>query len=133
MKRTSYQERNRVARELYGEFAKDLATISHRVDEVIGLYATNQELRDSLRKIRISLTQLMEKSSHVREEKYELSDRENEVLHLLATGSTAKQISIELFLSEATIKSHTASLYRKLGATNKVEAIAAAEKLGLLK
>ena len=132
MKRTSYQERNEIARELYNAFAKDLAFLSHRIDETIGLQATNPEVRDSLRRIRSEIGNLILKSSRLRDEESELSTREFEVLQALATGSSSKEIAENLFLSQATIKTHTASLYRKLGVANKVEAIECAKKLGLL-
>ena len=132
MKRTSYQERNEIARELYEAFAKELASVSHRIDETIGLQATSAEVRDSLRVIRSEIGDLLLKSSRLRNEESELSTREHEVLQALATGSSSKQIAEDLFLSQATIKTHTASLYRKLGVANKVEAIETAKKLGLL-
>jgi DNA-binding NarL/FixJ family response regulator len=47
-----------------------------------------------------------------------LTPRELEVLSLLPTGATAVAIGGILFLTEATIKTHLASIYRKLGAAN---------------
>lgn len=127
-----YQERNRIARELYDSFAKDLAEVSYRLDETIGLNATNPATRQSLRTIRARLTQLIEKSQHLREEKFELTHRECEVLAILATGASVKDIAEMLFLSQPTIKTHLNNIYRKLGAINKVEAVNKAKELALL-
>ena len=52
-----------------------------------------------------------------------LTIREIEVLSLLPTGSTALAIAGVLFLTEATVKTHLASIYRKLGAANRAQAV----------
>lgn len=62
----------------------------------------------------------------------ELSDREHEVLDLIASGATNKEIAERLFLSPHTIKEHTSALYRKLGARNRAEAVQLAQRLGLI-
>ena len=61
-----------------------------------------------------------------------LSDRQMQVLRLLAEGMTTKQICRELGLSEGTIKSHTAAIFRTLGVGNRVEAVNAARRLGFI-
>ena len=60
-----------------------------------------------------------------------LSSREREVLDLIAGGSTNREIAAALHLSPHTIKEHTSSLYRKLGARNRAEAVQRAQRLGL--
>jgi two-component system response regulator DesR len=60
-----------------------------------------------------------------------LSEREREVLALIASGATNKEIAGRLYLSPHTVKEHTSSLYRKLGARNRAEAVQRAERLGL--
>jgi len=60
-----------------------------------------------------------------------LSPREREVLDLIANGSTNREIAATLHLSPHTIKEHTSSLYRKLGARNRAEAVQRAQRLGL--
>jgi DNA-binding NarL/FixJ family response regulator len=62
----------------------------------------------------------------------ELSEREREVLDLIASGATNREIAERLFLSPHTIKEHTSALYRKLKARNRAEAVSRAERLGLL-
>ena len=57
---------------------------------------------------------------------FALSGRESEVLSLLPTGATATAIGGLLFLTEATIKTHLASIYRKLGAANRAQAVSIA-------
>ena len=52
-----------------------------------------------------------------------LTPRELEVLSLLPTGATAVALGGILFLTEATIKTHLASIYRKLGAANRAQAV----------
>ena len=128
----TYKERNKIARELYDSFAKDLAEVSYRLDEAIGLNATNAVTRQSLRTIRASVTQLIEKSHHLREEKFELTRRERDVLEVLATGASIKEIAEKLFLSQPTIKTHLNNIYRKLGCANKIEAVNRARDLDLL-
>jgi two-component system response regulator DesR len=60
-----------------------------------------------------------------------LSPRELEVLSLLASGATNREIAEELHLSPHTVKEHTGKLYRKLGVRNRAEAVQRAERLGL--
>jgi DNA-binding NarL/FixJ family response regulator len=61
-----------------------------------------------------------------------LSDREREVLALIAAGSTNREIAAALYLSPHTVKEHTSSLYRKLQARNRAEAVQRAQRIGLL-
>jgi DNA-binding NarL/FixJ family response regulator len=61
-----------------------------------------------------------------------LSEREREVLDLIASGATNREIAERLYLSPHTIKEHTSTLYRKLKARNRAEAVRRAERLGLL-
>ena len=57
---------------------------------------------------------------------FELTPRELEVLTLLPTGATANAIGAVLFLTEATIKTHLANIYRKLAANNRAQAVSIA-------
>jgi DNA-binding CsgD family transcriptional regulator len=61
-----------------------------------------------------------------------LSERELEVLRLLASGRTNAEVARHLFVALGTVKSHTGNIYRKLGARNRAEALARARKLELL-
>ena len=51
-----------------------------------------------------------------------LSQRERDVLALLATGATNREIAAQLYLGPDTVKKHASSLYRKLGVRNRTEA-----------
>jgi DNA-binding NarL/FixJ family response regulator len=62
----------------------------------------------------------------------ELTEREMEVLDLLAEGLANKQIALELSISEHTVKFHVSSIYTKLGATNRTEAVRIGARLGLI-
>jgi two-component system nitrate/nitrite response regulator NarL len=61
-----------------------------------------------------------------------LTGREREVLEGIADGLSARQIGARLHLSEATIKTHTSTLYEKLGVSERAAAVAAAMRRGLL-
>ncbi len=61
-----------------------------------------------------------------------LTEREQEVLELVASGATNPEIARALHLSPNTVKEHTSSLYRKLEVRNRAEAVQRAQRLGLL-
>ena len=61
-----------------------------------------------------------------------LSDRELEVLALLADGLSNQKIAERLVLSIGTVKTHTSSIYRKLDVSSRTQAIARAKELSLL-
>jgi two-component system, NarL family, nitrate/nitrite response regulator NarL len=61
-----------------------------------------------------------------------LSPREQEVLRLIAEGSSAPEIARQLHLSPSTVKTHLQSLYEKLGVSDRAAAVASAMRAGLL-
>ncbi|MFJ9786279.1 response regulator [Amycolatopsis sp. NPDC101161] len=61
-----------------------------------------------------------------------LSQRELEVLTLVARGSTNKEAAKKLFISEATVKTHLIHVYAKLGVNDRAAAVAVAFERGLL-
>jgi DNA-binding NarL/FixJ family response regulator len=61
-----------------------------------------------------------------------LTEREHDVLLLLADGLGAAAIGEKLYLSESTAKSHIARIYQKLGAANRAQALVTAMRTGLL-
>ncbi len=61
-----------------------------------------------------------------------LSERELEVLTLLASGKSNREIAKDLFVALGTVKTHTNNIYRKLGAKNRAEALAKARALQLI-
>ena len=61
-----------------------------------------------------------------------LSEREHEVLELIAGGATNRETAASLHLSPHTVKDHTRAIYRKLGVRNRAEAVRRARDLQLL-
>lgn len=69
----------------------------------------------------------------MREPAATLSPRETEVLQLVADGLSNAEISKRLFLSRATVKSHLAHIYTKLGVDSRTSAVAAASVQGIIR
>jgi LuxR family maltose regulon positive regulatory protein len=61
-----------------------------------------------------------------------LSEREQEVLRLIASGKSNRRIASDLFVSVGTVKTHINNLYRKLDAHSRTQALARARELNLL-
>jgi DNA-binding NarL/FixJ family response regulator len=61
-----------------------------------------------------------------------LTDRELEILTLLASGLSNAELGARLYLSEPTIKTHLSSIFRKLGVRDRVQAVIAAYDAGLV-
>jgi DNA-binding CsgD family transcriptional regulator len=62
-----------------------------------------------------------------------LTERQTEVLHLLAQGKSTAQIAEELFLSKTTVRNHIAHLMANLGVHSRVQAVIAAARAGLIR
>ena len=62
-----------------------------------------------------------------------LTEREIEVLTLIAKGSANKEIAEELHISNSTVKTHIASIFQKLGTNDRTEAVTMALKKGIIK
>ena len=61
-----------------------------------------------------------------------LSERELEVLQLIAEGLTNREIASRLFLSLNTVQAHTRNVYGKLDVHNRTQAVVRARALGVL-
>ena len=61
-----------------------------------------------------------------------LSERELEVLQLLAQGASNQEIAQELIIAYDTVKRHVSHIFSKLGVNNRVQAVRQARELGLL-
>jgi DNA-binding NarL/FixJ family response regulator len=88
-----------------------------------------REVVTAVRRVGLGMTMFAPKSD---QPEPLLTEREREVLELIAAGSTNKEIAEELFLSPHTVKEHTSALYRKLRARNRAEAVQRAQRIGLL-
>jgi ATP/maltotriose-dependent transcriptional regulator MalT len=84
------------------------------------------ELLTELRELLNFPKYFLEEGKKVRKLITPLTKREKEVLALLPRGITAKAMASELFLTEATIKSHLAAIYHKFEVVNRTQAIAIA-------
>jgi LuxR family maltose regulon positive regulatory protein len=61
-----------------------------------------------------------------------LSDREVEVLRMVAAGKTNQEIASELFLAVGTVKRHLNNIFGKLGVQNRTACVAKAREIGLI-
>jgi PAS domain S-box-containing protein len=61
-----------------------------------------------------------------------LTPRQLEVLELLSRGKTVREVSQELYLSEATVRNHVSAVLQALGAHSQLEAVSRARELGIL-
>lgn len=77
-------------------------------------------------------TESLVKQKQVLVEFEALSDREREVLLLIAEGCSNQDIASRLIISITTVKTHVGNIFNKLGVTSRTQAIARAEALGLL-
>ena len=68
----------------------------------------------------------------LRTNEYGLTSRQMEVLRYMAAGMSNKEIAEAVHLAEGTVKIHVAAVYQTLRVGNRMEAVRAAEKLGLL-
>jgi DNA-binding NarL/FixJ family response regulator len=66
-----------------------------------------------------------------RRNEYSLTQREHDILALLAEGRSNREIAQALYLSEKTVKAHLAAIFRKLGVTNRTQAAMMAVQMGV--
>jgi DNA-binding NarL/FixJ family response regulator len=62
---------------------------------------------------------------------YSLTQREHDILALLAEGRSNREIAQSLYLSEKTVKAHLAAIFRKMGVTNRTQAAMIAVQMGV--
>lgn len=70
---------------------------------------------------------------HIQNPAPSLSNREIQIVELLATGMSNRGISKQLFISEATVKTHLVHIYEKLGVDNRTAAIATARERRIIR
>jgi DNA-binding NarL/FixJ family response regulator len=142
--------RTKIAAELHSEIAPEVDQVIFSLDQIIGSPGLSAAARSALRKIsrkqceistriRSEILRLNGESENFLQKVeairliHPLTERELEVLKQIESGKSAKKIAEILFLSEATVKSHTGALYRKLGVNSRVAAINTARIAGILK
>jgi len=96
---------------------------------------TQQTLLEAIRRVHLGevflLPQIAQKLVE-RIQKPQISRRELEVLKSVASGKSNKEIGVQLFIGEGTVKTHVASLLEKLGVTGRTSAAREAMRLGLV-
>ena len=75
---------------------------------------------------------LQERSRHQEDKGAQLTERELQVLTGMSQGKSNAQIGRELFLSEDTVKTHARRLFRKMGVTDRAQAVASGFRRGLV-
>ena len=98
----------------------------------VRLVATGDALVAPARTRRLIESQVRPKSSHNVEAIRALTDREREVLVLMARGLDNGQIAAELSISEATVRTHVGHVLAKLDARSRVQAVVVAYESGLV-
>lgn len=64
---------------------------------------------------------LMQKKSGIDYEKFDINDKEKEIIELIAEGLSNKEIAVELFLSEGTVRNYLSSILEKLGLRDRTQ------------
>jgi DNA-binding NarL/FixJ family response regulator len=97
---------------------------------------SQQTLLDAIRRVyrgEVYLLPQIAQKLVERMQKPQLSPRELEVLNSVASGKSNKEIGVQLFITEGTVKTHVASLLVKLGAASRTSAVREAAHLGLVR
>jgi DNA-binding NarL/FixJ family response regulator len=105
---------------------------SAHIDKSAPISEVLRAIRESADKPLSFTARRMTESIVVKNRAIGLTPRELEILEKLPTGDTVQEIAGQLFVTESTVKTHLSAVYKKLGATNRVQAINAGRKLGLL-
>lgn len=149
MPKNAAHDRIKIAESLHLGVAREIDEIGSDLAEIIGRRALTPALRSQLRallakntalsvRMREEILQLrgMEQSTIAQVKKVReitpLTKKEREILQLLNQALTSKEIAQSQFLSQTTVKTHLAAIYRKLGVTNKTAALDVARSAGLL-
>jgi DNA-binding NarL/FixJ family response regulator len=131
-----------LAQEIQREISQQLAEIASSLDSILTFGGLSPDVRSLFRTLRWDLSQLHMRlrdeifnldnfsgfahrlhGPHSYQQLKELTATERAILDLMATGATTSEIARSRHNSEATIKSHLTSIYRKLGVRNRVEAV----------
>jgi DNA-binding NarL/FixJ family response regulator len=133
---SSYENPTYMARAVAGGAAGYLLKGLKRVELMAALRAVaNGEMLLSREDLARSLRVVSQNSSEAavaQDLAHPLSERELEVLRLLATGLNNRDIAPLLFISESTVKTHVVHILAKLGVSDRVQAVVWAARHGLL-
>lgn len=124
-----------ITRVLLVSGARRMSQVATRVAGAAGFVPKDCDAQDivaAVRMVGMGMDVLLPSEARAGTPDTRLSERQDEVLQLLATGTTIEEIAATLFLSPYTVKDHIKSLYRKLGARNRADAVLRAERVGLL-
>ncbi|WP_166391514.1 response regulator [Nocardioides ochotonae] len=106
---------------VHGSF--DASTLVHTVRQAaLGAGAFSRQALEAIRDTQVP--QDLEEERRRRQRQFELSDRQGELMELIARGMTNAEIARELYLAEKTVKNHVNAIFAKLVVTNRSEAIA---------
>jgi len=105
---------------LYAALTRDIAP--DYVRQLLEAFPLDESEQSTATKSQVDQSELIEP----------LSEREIEVLQLIAEGLTSREIAARLYLSSNTVKVHTRNINGKLGVNNRVKAVAKARGLGIL-
>jgi DNA-binding NarL/FixJ family response regulator/tetratricopeptide (TPR) repeat protein len=112
--------------------ASDALREAHQLAAALGAVRLMTDIEAVSRRTRLSLEAPVTAAlDDVAIDRLGLTPREGEVLSLVATGQTNRQIGETLFVSEKTASVHVSNILRKLGVTSRVDAAAVAQRLGV--
>ncbi len=116
--------------------------LQHRMGEPAYLHASNEAQSVPAERVIDAVIELLETSDtpsiqgkRIQEPEgifVALSEREHQVISLIAEGLSNQEIADRLFVSERTVRFHVTSIFHKLGADNRAQAVAIADRLGIL-
>ena len=99
---------------------------------LLGAAPLRQEIERLARHARIDVVDAAERQDDDAGDRLGLTDREAEVIRLVAAGRSNQQIADALFITRKTASVHVSNILGKLGVANRVEAAAIAQRLGLV-
>lgn len=92
-----------------------------------------RKVMDEFRRVTVNASPVRAAESRARPHYEALTDRESEVLHLIAEGLANKDIAIRLYLSEGTVKNHVSVIMAKLQANSRADVVAKAYREGMVR
>ncbi|MGB3677328.1 MAG: response regulator transcription factor [Candidatus Microthrix parvicella] len=114
-----------------GYLVKDCTT--DEVAEAVRLAANGDTvLSPQLAESLLAEVRRLHEPHHTVPEERIVSEREEEVLQLITDGGSTPEVAAKMYISQKTVKNHLASIYQKLGARDRTQAVLAAMRLGIV-